>query len=115
MQSDNTKLKAWKYLRNGESPYRNKKYKVGKIYIENNFDTDEQKECSSGLNVATLSWCLKDCKDANEFIEVEFFVRDIIAIPFNTDGKFRVKRFKVLRQVNRVGAYREIIKAIRNN
>ena len=46
-------------------------------------------------------WCLKDNLEANEFIEVEFQVKDIVAIPFTTDGKFRVKKFKVIKKYTR--------------
>jgi len=96
-----TKLRFWKYLVNGKSPYCNFKYEVGKVYRFNKYDEDETNLCSYGGNVATLMWCLKNNLEANEFLEVEFKVSDIVAIPYATDGKFRVKEFKVVKKYTR--------------
>jgi len=107
-----TILRFWKYLNKGESPYQNFKYEVGKEY---NFDDCEKSEyvlCGKGGNVATLTWCLRDNLNADEFIEVEFQVKDIVAIPINSDGKFRVSYFKVLRKINRKQAIRLLNKLI---
>ena len=100
----NTILNYWKYLKNGKSPIQDNKieYKVGKTYTEKDFDTDETKNCGKGLNVGTLMWCLKyDNSPDIELIEVQFKVSDIVAIPYFTDGKFRVKQLKVLRKISR--------------
>ena len=97
----NTKLRFWKYLTNGKSPYQNFEYEVGKTYKFDKYDEDENNLCSYGGNVATLMWCLKDNPNADEFIEVEFQVKDIVAIPFATDGKFRVRKFKVIKKYTR--------------
>ena len=93
----------WKYLENGKSPYQKAIYEVGKTYKEKKFDKDEYIECSYGLNVSTITWCLRDSLEKSniELIEVEFKVSDIVAIPYWTDGKFRVKQFKVLRKITR--------------
>jgi uncharacterized protein YjbI with pentapeptide repeats len=99
-----TVLTFWKYLKNGKSPIQDKKieYRVGKTYREKDFNTDETKDCGAGLNVGTLMWCLKyDCDSDIELIEVQFKVSDIVAIPYFTDGKFRVKRLRVLRKISR--------------
>ena len=96
-----TKLRYWKYLTNGKSPYQGFAYKVGEVYTFDEYSEDEKKLCAEGGNVATLQWCLQDGYIADEFIEVEFQVKDIAAIPYYSDGKFRVKRFKVLRKLNR--------------
>ncbi len=96
-----TILTYWKYLKDGKSPYQGKEYLVGKTYTEKDFNTDEREQCGSGLNVATLQWCLKDSGSNAELIEVQFKVSDIIAIPYFTDGKFRVKKFKVLRKITK--------------
>ena len=101
MQPRNFKLRAWKYLKDGLSPYQNFEYKVGKIYIFKEYDKNENNSCGCGGNVATLTWCLKDNMKADEFIEVEFLAKDIIAIPFGTDGKFRLKKFKVIKKIDR--------------
>ena len=85
---------VYKYLRkNMQSPYQNFKYEIGKKYTSKNADIDEFKLCGAGINVATLEWCLNDCKndlDNNVIIECEVNPKDLI-IPFNSDGKFRIK------------------------
>ena len=99
--SSDTKFTFWKYLVDGKSPYQHFKYDVGKKYEFEDCNEDEQELCGKGGNVATLMWCLRDGYNTDEFIEVEFQVKDIVAIPYFTDGKFRVKQFKVLRKINR--------------
>lgn len=98
---ENTKLIYWKYLIDGKSPYHHYQYEVGKEYVFDKYNDNENELCGEGGNVATLTWCLKDNAEANEFIQVEFQVKDIIAIPYFTDGKFRVKRFKVIKKYTR--------------
>ena len=96
------KLRAFKYLNGDESPIDDNKitYKVGKTIIEKDYDTSDLVLCSRGLNVATLEWCLREGNiGENTFIEVEFLAKDIIAIPYNTDGKFRVRKLKVIRKI----------------
>jgi len=98
----NTILTAWKYIKDGKSPHQYSVYEVGKTYKEKDYCTNEQELCGKGLNVATLQWCLRDNRDKDiELLEVQFKVSDIIAIPYATDGKFRVKKMKVLRKITR--------------
>ncbi len=98
-------LTAYKYLRDDmKSPYHNFKYVIGKEYSTSDFDSNEFNNCGKGLNVATLEWCLKDSKvQLNKFryIEVEFKAEDIVAIPYWSDGKFRVRKLKVVREVTK--------------
>ena len=94
------KLRAWKYLKNGKSPYQSKEYEVGKEYIFDDLDKNKLELCGKGGNVATLNWCLKDDLQADEFLEVEFNTNDMI-VPYFSDGKFRVSKFFVLRKINR--------------
>ncbi len=101
MQKSNMKLTFWKYLIDGKSPYQSFEYEVGQEYNFEDCNNDESELCGKGGNVATLAWCLKDNSNADEFIKVEFRVKDIVAIPYFTDGKFRVSHFKVLRKINR--------------
>jgi len=96
-----TKLRFWKYLENGQSPYKHFVYDIGKEYIFDDACTDERQSCAPGGNVATLVWCLKDSNTADEFMEVEFTVADIAAIPYSTDGKFRASKYTTLRIINR--------------
>ncbi len=103
-----TALRYWKYLDSqGLSPYYHTRYEVGKTY-EFVCNTDERVLCAEGGNVATLKWCLRDdCISTNQFIEVEFKVSDIGAIPYATDGKFRVRKFTVLWKISRAEALLE--------
>ncbi|KKN59955.1 hypothetical protein LCGC14_0537050 [marine sediment metagenome] len=79
------------------------KYEVGKTYKEaiKNCDKDEGNSCGRGLNLATLEWCLQDTNFdlSKTYVEVEFDVKDIIAIPYASDGKFRVQKFRVIRKI----------------
>ena len=113
-QPVNTKLRAWKFLhRGGTSPYQNHPYEVGKSYSTSDFSTDERGACDKGLNVATLQWCLRnsDAED-NVFIEVEFRAGDIVAVPFATDGKFRVKKLRVVRSISKAKARKIVEEAV---
>jgi hypothetical protein len=78
-------------------------YAVGKTYSVKEYSDDERILCDKGLNVATLDWCLADSVTKNniDFLEVEFKAGDIIAVPLATDGKFRVRKLKVLRKITR--------------
>jgi len=107
LQDPKTCLHAWKYLENGVSPYQHSTYAVGKSYEAKDYSADERILCASGLNVATLDWCLADSRDKThvEFLEVQFKASDIVAVPLATDGKFRVRKFKVLRKVSREQAH----------
>jgi len=111
------KLKAFKYLnKNNVSPYKDFSYEIGKTYSLKKEECvyDEMIHCGAGFNVATLDWCLVDSlhkiNDYN-YIEVEFDPKDIVAIPYNTNGKFRVKKMKVLRQLT-IKELQEAIKPI---
>jgi hypothetical protein len=85
------------------SPYFHTKYKVGKTYTVDDFSDDERLTCAPGINVATIDWCLREihCNLDKIYIEVEFSPEDIVAIPYNNDGKFRVKKIKVIRIIPR--------------
>ena len=95
------KLRAFKYLNGSTSPYQNQEYKIGETYETDEYNSDERFLCAAGLNVATLDWCLRDtnCDLRKTYIEVEFDAKDIVAIPYNSDGKFRVKKLTVIREI----------------
>jgi len=117
MQLPETKLKAWKYLfSDWTSPFYEYKYEVGKTYTEKDYSIDERSNCAKGFNIATLQWCLKNSgRKTDRFIEVEFSAKDIIAVPFVTDGKFRVKKLKVLRGLTRKQAEKEMLRYLNDN
>ncbi len=111
LKSQPGKLRAYKYLNGNTSPYENAEYVVGKTYTCKDYSSDEFELCGKGLNVATLDWCLRDtnCNLDKIYIEVEFTAKDIVAIPCASDGKFRVKKFKILRKLTK----KELTKAIK--
>jgi hypothetical protein len=84
------------------SPIRNKrlKYEIGSIIEVSDADCDENKQCGAGINLATLDWCLKEWKEGYRVLICEFHREDIAAIPIASDGKFRVKRCKVVAEKN---------------
>jgi len=99
------KLTLYKYLQlNNLSPYRNALYEVGKTYSMPRSDCDENiyNECGAGFNVATWEWCIKELGTRgpdHKLIEVSVSFQDIIAIPITTDGKIRVRKMKMVREV----------------
>ena len=97
------KIRAFKYLDGLKSPYQGYEYKIGKTYKVSKYNSDETVLCGEGLNVATLAWCLKDagCDLDKTYIEVEHDVKDIVAIPYNSDGKWRVKKLKVIKKLTK--------------
>lgn len=78
-------------------------YEIGKTYWIRKFDTDERKEQARGLYVGTaeyirdmiMSWRALSLK----VLEVEVHPKDIIAIPYSSEGAIRVKRFKVIKEI----------------
>lgn len=94
------KLKAYKFIdANGKSPLNCSKklsYEAGKTVTEKDFNADDMQDCGAGINIATLEWCERE-RQGEPVIEVEFDAKDIVSIPYISDGKFRVKKLKVLK------------------
>ena len=97
------KLRAFKFVTSDmKSPINGDvTYKVGKYVEETNCNTSELEDCGAGLNVATLEWCIKNNNQGDRavYLEVEFAPEDIVSIPFQSDGKFRVRKLKVVRKL----------------
>lgn len=75
-------------------------YALGAIAVEARFDTNEDDDCSSGLNVATLPWIFDNFRsriDSGQarVLRVIHSADDLVAIPFATQGKYRVKKLFV--------------------
>ena len=95
------KVRAYK-LTNcaGEGPqYGGVTYEVGNSIEVPDADTDPQVDCGAGINVATMPWCLREYADGRRIFVVEFTRKDIACIPLGTDGKFRLFRAKVVREI----------------
>jgi hypothetical protein len=95
------KLIAFKYLDGNVSPYQNFVYKIGETYICNDGNSDNRILCDKGINLASLEWCLREtgCDLTKTYAVFEFNPEDILSIPYNTDGKFRVRAAKYLRNL----------------
>ncbi len=91
-------IRAYKLAKaDGTGPtYSSITYEVGKTYEEPEADTDESVQCSRGINLATLDWCLKEWREGYRVFVVEHTVADIAAIPIGSDGKYRVRRCTVV-------------------
>ena len=63
-------------------------------------DTNEDEHCAAGINLATLPWCLREWRAGMRILLCEFTAADIAAIPHTSDGKFRVHKAKVIREVD---------------
>jgi hypothetical protein len=73
-------------------------YAVGETYAED-CDEDESVQCSRGLHVATMAWCLRNWRSGWRLLRVRVEPGDIAAIPLGTDGKFRVRKLTVIAEV----------------
>ena len=73
-------------------------YKVGDT-VEVKADTDPTVQCGRGVNLATLPWCLRNWQSGYRILVCEFKRADIAAIPVG-DGKFRVRKCRVVREID---------------
>lgn len=97
-QPPDTRLIAYKFLEQDlTSPFMGFQYKIGETYTFENCNYDESADCGAGGNVATLAWCKRDKFPGRTIVEVSFLAGDIVAVPFNTDGKFRVRKLRIER------------------
>lgn len=99
-------LRAYKHVtKDGDSPHQAQKirYELGRKYEEPNADTNRDKDCSHGLNVASLEWVQRDRgkggKDARIFA-VEMDADDLACVPAKTDGKFRTRKLTVVAEID---------------
>ena len=72
-------------------------YRMGET-VEAKADTDPDTQCGKGINLATLPWCLKNWQSGYRVLVMEFKKTDIAAIPIG-DGKFRVSKCRVVREI----------------
>jgi uncharacterized protein YjbI with pentapeptide repeats len=71
-------------------------YVKGQTYEVANADTDPEKDCGAGINVASLDWCIREWSEGRRILVVEFTAADIACIPNGSDGKIRLHRCKVV-------------------
>lgn len=73
-------------------------YEIGKSYQVLDINKNILEQCGAGLNVATKNW-IRTYKENHYIIKVLIPKGTLICIPINTDGKFRVDGFKVLKRI----------------
>ena len=71
-------------------------YKIGCSYEVADANCYVGEPCGAGINLATLDWCIKEWVPGRRILYAEFTRADIAAIPTGTDGKFRVKKCKIV-------------------
>ena len=74
-------------------------YEIGGTVKVEDADVDEHTDCGAGINVATAPWVLANFRQSRRILLVEFTAKDIAAIPVAPDGKFRLHKCKVVREV----------------
>jgi uncharacterized protein YjbI with pentapeptide repeats len=72
------------------------KYIIGETVEVNVYDSNEHNNCGAGINLATLSWVLNNNNPDHRILLCEHTPDDIVAIPITSDGKYRVKKCKVI-------------------
>jgi uncharacterized protein YjbI with pentapeptide repeats len=98
------KIRAYKLVKQGgDSPMCRQQngaqpinYRIGAAYEVQGANKDELAECGSGINLATLDWCLREWREGFRILVAEFEAADIAAIPIASDGKFRVTRCTIV-------------------
>jgi len=76
------------------------KYIIGKTLKVKRADENERVQCGKGISLATLDWCMKEWHEGLKILVCAFTSKDIAAIPVATDGKFRVRKCKVIKEVD---------------
>ena len=99
------------------SDYKNSfEYKIGKVSIEKNINTDSYEGCGAGLHISTMQFALDYGKhwDDLAILEVEANVEDIVVCKFS-DGKIRTSKLKVIREVplEECGLYGKILSKLK--
>ena len=87
------------------------KYTIGES-ISIDCDSDVYEECSYGIHIAHLNWCLDFGRNWENLaiIEVEVDIKNIV-LPLTSNGKVRTSKIKVLREVplTECGVYGRIL------
>lgn len=76
------------------------RYTIGETYTVNDVNSDESVECGSGINLGTLSWCVRNWKNNERILIAEFSRDDIACIPTGNDGRIRVRKCKIVGEKN---------------
>lgn len=95
-------------------------YIIGEMAIPSWFDNNPEKECASGIHIATIEWVLRNYYvDYNDMVILEVEVPEDaeIVVPYVSTGKLRASKVKVLREVpvEEFGTIGEIYKRLKGN
>ena len=95
------KIRAYKLVtEKGVEPFNGGiVYQIGRTYREQG-NSDPYIQCGSGINLATLDWCMDEWREGYKIFIAEFTAKDILAIPVATEGKFRVSKCKIVGEKN---------------
>ena len=99
-------IRAYKLVTaEGHGPhYPTLTYTVGETYTEPNFEANEHVDCGPGINLASLDWCLKEWRPGYRILIASFKRRhgndDNICVPIGSDGKFRVRSCKIVKELD---------------
>ena len=66
-------------------------YKIGERVDVDEWCENETLQCATGINLATLDWCIWKWETGYKILLCEFDVSDIVCVPIGSNGKFRVK------------------------
>ena len=80
--------------------YSGIEYRVGTEVSVEEWDSDPANDCGPGINLATLDWVLGEWRKGYRVLQVECYPAEGICVPDASDGKFRVKRCKVLKEMD---------------
>ena len=80
--------------------YTKVKYVISETIKEPDADENPNIQCAKGVNVATLDWCMKEWQQGYKILRGTFKVSDIACIPTGTDGKFRLRQFTPINEVD---------------
>jgi len=101
--NEQTLARAYKLTKSdGSGPYAASNgyepitYGVGKEYEVKEANEDINMECAEGINLCTLDWALKNWQEGYRIFVAEFEGKDIACIPIASDGKFRVRKCKII-------------------
>jgi hypothetical protein len=79
------------------------RYEIDQEYEVVEINMDENKDCGSGINLGTLDWVCREWKPGYKIFIAEFRAKlddgkSNICVPIVTDGKFRVRKCKIVRE-----------------
>jgi hypothetical protein len=98
LQDQVSPIRAYKLVDNkNEGIYQGGlKYIIGETVEGHDFNNDEEQDCGAGVNLATLDWCIRLWRPNYKILVCEFDPQSDLCIPISSDGKFRVRKCKVI-------------------